>query len=105
MAAWGEERPAARDHFAGWVQGLPAGQEWFPWLSRQRLAATIAKMRERGWLADVAEILHAVADRPCWQPWLAAVDATLAGKDASSLSDAKAVEIFQRLAKRLPGKK
>lgn len=94
--AWAGDWPEALRAFADWVRELPAKNESFTWISRNRLAALLQKAHKAGQLAAMAEPIRAAVGRACWQPWAEALEAVLAGRDATGLS-AKAADLHARL--------
>jgi tetratricopeptide (TPR) repeat protein len=100
---WAGEWETTRTHFARWVRELPKVSGYLPWVSRNRLAALIQRIRALNGLGQVAEPLRSVSGRPYWHPWSLAVDAVLAGKNESSLTDPKAAEIYSLLNKSARG--
>lgn len=103
VKAWAGEWPSVKAAVAQWVAGLSARYQYLPWMSGRRLAALLCKARDAGELAHLAEAIRAAADRPCWQPWAEALEATLSGRDATGLSE-KAAELHELLSQpSLPG--
>jgi tetratricopeptide (TPR) repeat protein len=97
VEAWAGAWPEAVSAFADWILELPAKNGSFPWANRNRLVALLRKALDAGQLAAMAEPIRAVAGRACWRPWSEALEAVLAGRDASGLST-KAAELHALLS-------
>jgi hypothetical protein len=96
VEAWTGAWPEALTAFATWVHGLSATDGYLPWISRNRLVALFRRARTADQLSAMAEPVLAAAERACWQPWAQALQAVLAGRDATGLS-AQAAELHARL--------
>lgn len=94
---WAGEWPLVQERFERWVPDLPKKFEMVPWTNRRRLATLLRKAREAGKLEPLADILLDHAERGCWRPWVDAVDVIRAERDASTLSDPKAAELYRLL--------
>ncbi|WP_395736537.1 tetratricopeptide repeat protein [Prosthecobacter sp.] len=95
---WAANWPVAQYLWNEWVKGLQAHEDWMLWQNRERVCALLRQAHAAGLLPAFAAVLP--SDRPCWRPFVQAVDAFTTHRAEGALpSEPQAGAIFDLLHK------
>ncbi|HEV3383585.1 MAG TPA: tetratricopeptide repeat protein, partial [Gemmata sp.] len=99
LTTWTTGWASAQSQVPEWLQKFDGGNIS---VYRNPLIAFGRKIHELGGLSTLAEMLHAVEDRPHWKPWSEAVSALAAGTGPGGFSSDEASQIYDVISKPNP---